>query len=569
MKALIQSRYWQGAAKIFRTLRSYLIELIVVTGGLLLSLTAAYRSYEAEVDASLSRLHTDVAKYGNYLTEESGNAAATVKTLVSLFEQVDVGHHMFESISQNALIEYRHLYGLSWVPAVPAAEREEFETQIRRLDPQFAIRWIENQNLIAAGRADYYLPTLWQVYRQGGHTASGIDWLSGDMGEDLLRVIDGEEQSFIIAMQQSLSMVLQGVRDAEYYMVLAHPVYDKSQRSVGATRPLKGFLVATVRVQSLLRGFVKDEHHRFINLVLTDESKNDQTYFLAQIDGGDLSEELDQFNISVDINALGDRRWRFDATPTKNYIDYWLSGEFWYLLLVGLTVTGSTAGYIYLLRSRSDVVNRLVQRRTEQLGEANRKLGYLVRVDPLTGVSNRRFLEERLNSEWLRAMRDRLPLSVMMFDVDCFKQYNDRYGHDQGDVCLQAVATALRGCFARPGDVFARYGGEEFAAVLPNTSQGLDALLLKCMRAVASLKLPHGGSDVGTIVSVSIGLCTMTPNLGQEVGDLMKAADKALYDAKGAGRDRGVINKNGRMQVVEHEPGDYLDLSLVAKLPKI
>ena len=180
------------------------------------------------------------------------------------------------------------------------------------------------------------------------------------------------------------------------------------------------------------------------------------------------------------------------------------------------------------------------KRRAQTLGQlkaADQMLDRLSVTDGLTGVPNRRFLDEQLESEWKRAARGKSPLSVAMVDIDCFKAYNDCLGHLEGDRCLKQIANCLRRHCRRPGDTVARFGGEEFALILPDTSAPKD-FLESLRRAVEELQIPHPCSEVSANVTVSIGLSTRIPEPGAHPMALLKAADDALYKAKQGGRNR-------------------------------
>jgi diguanylate cyclase (GGDEF)-like protein len=177
----------------------------------------------------------------------------------------------------------------------------------------------------------------------------------------------------------------------------------------------------------------------------------------------------------------------------------------------------------------------------EQLTAANDRLAYYARQDYLTGLHNRRSLDERLEREIARARRDGQVLSLCMADVDYFKSYNDTQGHLGGDECLRAVARVLEQCALRPGDMVSRYGGEEFVVVLPGTDARGAAAVAERMRAqVETLRLPHPASPQG-LVTVSLGVVCWQPVPGDapvEAAALLQAADRALYAAKSAGRNR-------------------------------
>lgn len=161
-------------------------------------------------------------------------------------------------------------------------------------------------------------------------------------------------------------------------------------------------------------------------------------------------------------------------------------------------------------------------------------------IDGLTGVANRRFFDEVLTAEWRRCSRSALPLSLIMIDIDFFKRFNDRYGHQAGDQCLQQVAQAIKATLARSHDLLARYGGEEFACILPEASlEGAEQKARAMLLAVRTLAIPHETTEVaGGIVTISLGVASITALKNDDNGPamLIGAADKLLYEAKHAGR---------------------------------
>ena len=172
---------------------------------------------------------------------------------------------------------------------------------------------------------------------------------------------------------------------------------------------------------------------------------------------------------------------------------------------------------------------------TERVALA-RELERLARTDPLTGIGNRRRFDEHLEAEVARAPRSSEPLSLLLCDVDFFKAYNDRYGHQQGDACLAQVARALEGVIQRPADLAARYGGEEFAVVLPQTSAvGARSRAERVRAAVRALAIPHDASPGRDRVTISVGVATVSG--AWTPAQIVALADRALYEAKAAGRD--------------------------------
>lgn len=182
---------------------------------------------------------------------------------------------------------------------------------------------------------------------------------------------------------------------------------------------------------------------------------------------------------------------------------------------------------------RARVQNHLnLKLHTDQL----KKLSYL---DGLTGVANRRQFDKAVDSESRRASRHRQPLSVVMVDIDYFKQFNDNYGHGQGDECLRQVARAMQAVVNRPMDMLARYGGEEFVALLPETGlEGASKVAEALRSAVADLAFPHAYSPAADHVTISVGIASNEHDNSISVGELIHEADQALYRAKSAGRNR-------------------------------
>lgn len=175
---------------------------------------------------------------------------------------------------------------------------------------------------------------------------------------------------------------------------------------------------------------------------------------------------------------------------------------------------------------------------SQQLEQANRELQQIASSDSLTLVANRRRFDEYLDQEWQRMAREKTPLSLIFCDIDFFKNYNDTYGHQAGDRCLQQVAKAISKAAKRSTDLVARYGGEEFAVILPNTTDAGALHVAKEIRAnVRALEIIQANSPAGDIVTLSLGVASTFPYNESSSEILIAAADRALYQAKEKGRD--------------------------------
>jgi len=174
-----------------------------------------------------------------------------------------------------------------------------------------------------------------------------------------------------------------------------------------------------------------------------------------------------------------------------------------------------------------------------ELENANRKLQMLSLKDPLTGLGNRRYYDDTMLMEWDQGLRCKRPVSLMMIDIDFFKSYNDCYGHSAGDDCLIQVAQAIKDFIKSTGDLAVRYGGEEFVVIMPETGKPeaiKKALLLR--KTIEDLNIPHKCSPVSPWVTASIGVTSMIPDIECSPNELFLAVDKALYQAKAAGRNQ-------------------------------
>jgi diguanylate cyclase (GGDEF)-like protein/PAS domain S-box-containing protein len=180
----------------------------------------------------------------------------------------------------------------------------------------------------------------------------------------------------------------------------------------------------------------------------------------------------------------------------------------------------------------------LRKRAEEALERANVALERLARIDGLTQVANRRTFDEALAREWQRLAREKAPLSLVLCDIDCFKKFNDHYGHQAGDECLRRVARTLNCCAKRAADILARYGGEEFVFLLPQIPlEGARMIAEKARLEVEQMGLPHEASVVKPVVTLSLGAASVVPSTIYDPETLVKAADEALYRAKEAGRN--------------------------------
>jgi diguanylate cyclase (GGDEF)-like protein/PAS domain S-box-containing protein len=193
-------------------------------------------------------------------------------------------------------------------------------------------------------------------------------------------------------------------------------------------------------------------------------------------------------------------------------------------------VTQSLVGFIFDISERKKMEDVLLR--------LNKQFESLSLHDALTGLANRRMYDQTLEVEWSRAQRKGESISLIIIDIDEFKQYNDHYGHTKGDECLVKVAKALNSVASRTSDLLARYGGEEFVLMLPGADRGSARLLAeRCRQAVLDQHIAHAASSVSDRVTISIGVSTLVPDGNIHPSSLFESADKMLYQAKQQGRN--------------------------------
>jgi diguanylate cyclase (GGDEF)-like protein len=225
-----------------------------------------------------------------------------------------------------------------------------------------------------------------------------------------------------------------------------------------------------------------------------------------------------------------------ECTQTKSITIIFVSGK----VSEEDIIYGFNLGAVdYITKPFSAVI---VKARVGMHAELKRYRDYLENIsylDGLTGISNRRKFDEYLHTTWNMAIRVTMPVSMILLDIDLFKEYNDTYGHQEGDTCLIQIAQTLSRAIVRKTDLLARYGGEEFVCILPNTDIDNAYIMAEKLRlSVMDLKIPHSCSTADRIVTISAGVASEYPAKNLSFTSLIKSADDALYRSKATGRNR-------------------------------
>ncbi len=240
-----------------------------------------------------------------------------------------------------------------------------------------------------------------------------------------------------------------------------------------------------------------------------------------------------------------DREWVVDFCVTQSqagtdheadYRALTKDGNYIWIRDVVHVVRNEDGGVDSLVGFMFDITER--KKTEEKLISLQKELEELSFKDGLTGVANRRMFDSIMEIEWANARRNNQPLSLILLDIDYFKQYNDHYGHIQGDHCLKQVAQILSLAAARPRDFFARYGGEEFVLVLPETDEkSARKVAERCCDLISKEQIPHEKSQTSQVLTFSLGVGTIIPSQNEEPIGFIEEVDKRLYQAKQKGRN--------------------------------
>ncbi len=325
-----------------------------------------------------------------------------------------------------------------------------------------------------------------------------------------------------------------------------------SRRFNDARGRFGGIVIASIHVASVVPWYdtVDVGHNGLISLLLTDGTIVVRKPAVASAIGVEQAE--DELPRALRAKGSGSARLRSTIDGEDRLVAFRRVAMFPLIVVVGFSAADTFSQWrIYCILGFIGVCGIIASivfvagglfAEVRRIGRAQTRLSLEASTDGLTGLHNRRELDVAIEREWAASLANGSSLALMMIDVDHFKAYNDRYGHQHGDEALKHIATVLRQQCRRPQDFVARYGGEEFVVLLPATPIDGASLIAENVRlAVASARIPHEGSPYG-VVTVSVGVCEIAPSGSNASADLVSKADALLYDAKRAGRNRVAVS---------------------------
>lgn len=503
--------------------------------GIFVSGYTALNFYQIESKNIKALFEEDINREIYLLDKEIRVNMEVLYTLKSLYEgSREVTLEEFRSVSRSILARHKDIQALQWVPKVKRSERKSYEERMREIYPDFEVTERDEQgNMVSAKEKDIYYFVYYTEPYAGNELALGFDNASN---EKRLKTLEHARDTGEFVATGKVSLVQS--QDTESAYIIFVPVYHGNPTTITARRDkLHGFVVAVFRVGYIFEKSISQSVFKNIGIRLIDITNADQ---IQEFYNRPLAEDepaSKSYTVRKAVPPLAGRKWLVEATPSVRYVASHRSWIPFIIFVAGSFFTLLGAGYAFMILRRGALIEETVLKRTEELQKAKTELEALARVDGLTGLANKRFFNEYYEREWLRAIREKSPISLIMVDIDFFKQYNDHYGHVAGDRCLKKIAETLRICIHRPADIIARFGGEEFVLLLPNTEDATP-VARNCLMAVENMQIAHEFSSAAKVVTISIGVSTMVPDRDNDMKQLVQRADNALYEAKKNGRNR-------------------------------
>lgn len=509
--------------------------------GIVLSVILGWIFYAKETKAIELNFKNDVNDKAAALERELSLNLEALYSVKGIFDSSeDVTPTEFSKIAQSIFIRHRDIQALEWIPKIPNSQRDTFEQAARQQYPDFEITERETQgSMVRAQQRPEYFPVYYVEPMAGNEVAFGFDLSSNPKRQQALEMSRDRGTPLATA---SITLVQEASNQKGFLIFM--PIYDGQPTTVQKRRErLQGFVLGVFRIGDIFTNAIRRTAAQGINLALVDKTDAAMDMLINTSPEQQLTSATSRFQYEIQLTPLGGRQWAVIAAPTAGYIAERRTILPFATIFFGILLVAIGISYTVVNLRRTALVEQTVLDRTKDLNDAKKELEVLTRTDSLTDIANRRSFSEYLEAEWKRAFREKTPLSLIMIDVDHFKRFNDKYGHLAGDECLKNVAQKLKSSLNRSTDLVARCGGEEFVMVLPNTQEPLVPAEL-CRQNIERLQIPNEGSSVSEFVTISVGVSTITPDENADLVEFERSADRALYKAKQAGRNRVSSNSD-------------------------
>ena len=509
-------------------LTTYPTLVIALVFGLIIAALFGRFFYSLETKTINLEFQKDVTEHTLAIEKELIFNSEALYALKGFYDNSEnVTKDEFEHFTLTVLQRHPSIQALSWVPKVNHQARQYYEQDYQPITE----RNKANQLVTASQRAHYFPVSLIEPLA-GNQAALGFDLASNP--KRLLALQAAQKTAKLIATA-SITLVQESNTQKGFLAIL--PIYSQAENTVeqnSSESSLIGYVTAVFRIGDLINSALSHTVEKDIKLTITDNSATPPA--ILHTKQANAKKHL-TIHFNKPIEPIGTRQWQAQAAPSIDYVASRRSSTPTLIFLLVLMFISSSLIYIFIILRQSKTTEKAVRDRTAELTETKQALERISLLDDLTGIANRRHFDNYLMQEWNRAWRNRQALTLIIIDIDYFKQFNDNYGHLAGDVCLQRVAQGLAESVNRASDLLARYGGEEFTIVVPDTADGY-ILAELCRNHIEKIAIPHAYSTVADHITVSIGFSALLPSDENKPDDLFKMADEALYKAKTAGRNQ-------------------------------
>ncbi len=406
---------------------STLMLILVVVTGVILSSLSGWFFYKAEEKAIISEFRKDVNERAASLYREVAINFETLYSLAILFNGDTIPDlKQFSTEAKRTLSRHHDIQALEWIPRVIHSQRAAYESKQRQEFPEFEITERKEQGyMVTAEERDVYFPVYYVEPLIGNEAAFGFDLASN---ATRFKTLQKAWDTAIPQATASITLVQEHAKQKGFLAFL--PIYEGMPATLDKRREnLKGFVLGVYRIGDIFNSSTLNDELLGIEMKLVDEtlSSGYDTLHIHNFRTGFTAHK--SITYRKELPEIWGRQWSLVASPTLSYIAVRRGMLPLVVFVSGIVFTLFIAVYIHIITRRANTIQRIVTEKTNALNEANKKLKKLSRIDGLTGVANRRYMDEFLDKEWLRAIRNKSSISFILIDIDFFKLYNDNYGH--------------------------------------------------------------------------------------------------------------------------------------------
>ncbi len=499
-----------------------LVVILLALIGLGLCAALSRSLYLEENESITGEFHADVAQLSTAFEREvllNLEILFALKTSVGMIPEMDA--ELFSKLTLPVLERSPAIKAFAWAPVVKQEDRVGFEQRQQRWYPGFALSEIST-TADAMEEPPGLVPVQFIEPIADNRPAIGFNLSSEDKRRAALLTAIGTGR-----MVATAAIELVQAQDNQKGLLVFAPLFSGASDTTPEDRAVRhyGFLNGVFRIDELVNQSIPMAIDSNILIQVVDRTEGGQDVIYSTGRSSD-ARWLRGLVYEVPLAPVAGRYWVVQAMPGMTFVN----ARRGYLpsLVIGFGFSFIALLVFFAVRSL---------RQNAELNTTKREMEKISLTDALTGLANRRHFDFYLEQEWSRALRQSQLISMVMVDIDCFKAFNDAYGHPAGDLCLKQVAQVLKQVVKRPSDLVARYGGEEFALVLPDT-QDAAAVAEACRVAIQALGIVHEFSDVAPVITISAGVYSLVPTRKVSSELLIQQADNALYEAKEAGRNQ-------------------------------